>query len=103
MVDPGECSETGEVFFQRAKDFISLDSLGRGEVTLVQALLLMGQYLQSTDRSSMCWNIIGLAIRTAQLIGLDKPARRHLADGRMSKLDEEIRRRLWGGCILQDR
>lgn len=100
MVDPGERGETGRTFFQRAKDFVSLDSLEHGEVTLVQALLLMGHYLQSTDRSSMCWNIVGLAIRTSQSIGLDKPAR----SGRnMSRLDVEIRKRLWGGCILQDR
>ena len=103
IVDPGERCETGTAFFQRAKEFIDLDSLEYGDVTLVQALLLAGHYLQSTDKSSMCWNIIGLAIRTSQSIGLDKPAHRHSSDGRMSKLEEEIRKRLWGGCILQDR
>ncbi|OQV09149.1 Fungal specific transcription factor domain-containing protein isoform 1 [Cladophialophora immunda] len=103
VVDPDERCETGEVFFQRAKGFINLDSLEYGEVTLVQALLLMGLYLQSTDRSSMCWNIVGLAIRTSQSIGLDKTVYRYVSSRPLSRLDEEIRKRLWGGCIIQDR
>ncbi len=58
------------VFYARAKSLLSFDMLGRGSIGLVQALLLMGQYLQSTESSGLCWNVVGLAIRVAQRIGL---------------------------------
>lgn len=103
-VDSSERCETGNIFFQRAKEFINLDSLENSDLAVVQALLLMGHYLQSTDKSSMCWNITGLAIRVSQSIGLDIPLEyNHSADESSNQLEVEVRKRLWGGCILHDR
>ncbi|KIV91219.1 hypothetical protein PV10_05781 [Exophiala mesophila] len=103
-VDSSERCETGNVFFQRAKEFINLDSLEHSDLVVVQALLLMGHYLQSTDKSSMCWNITGLAIRVSQSIGLDMPIEYNNSAGEPSnQLEAEVRKRLWGGCILHDR
>jgi hypothetical protein len=74
---------------------------------LVQLLLLMGFYLQSTEKFSKCWNISGLAIRTAQDMGLhlnaEEALRRGFLDAEPVQLDLEMRRRVWHGCVLLDR
>ena len=95
------------LFFTRAKKLLDLDLLAQGSIPLVQTLLLMGQYLQSTDMSSSCWNIVGMAIRVAQCIGLhhepsgsdqgSDPRRKY------GQVDTEMRRRTWAGCVLLDR
>ena len=56
-------------FYDRAKQLLDLDFLSFGSTPLVQTLLLMGQYLQSTEMPSACWTVVGLAIRVAQGIG----------------------------------
>jgi hypothetical protein len=101
-INAAQRSEAGDVFYQRSKSFIDFGSLDNGGVELVQALLLTGQYLQSTGKSGACWNVVGLAIRAAQGIGL------HLnqydsQEGNTDQLEVETRRRLWGGCLLFDR
>ncbi|KAF2788531.1 hypothetical protein K505DRAFT_255310 [Melanomma pulvis-pyrius CBS 109.77] len=94
-------------FFDRAKKLLDLDLLAQGCTPLVQMLLLMGQYLQSTDMSSSCWNIVGMAIRVAQCIGLHHDPR-GCKQGccpkqKYDQLDIEMRRRTWTGCMLLDR
>jgi hypothetical protein len=65
----------------------------------VQLLLLMGQYLQSTQRSVQTWTIHGLAIRAAFQLGL------HSSDLAkvFSSLEQEIWKRTWFGCVILDR
>lgn len=94
-------------FFDRAKKLLDLDLLAAGNLPLVQTLLLMGQYLQSTGLSSSCWNVIGLAVRVAQCIGLHHdpmacdqgccPFRE------LDQVETEMRRRAWAGCVTLDR
>ncbi|KAF1796350.1 fungal-specific transcription factor domain-containing protein [Mucor lusitanicus] len=86
-----------DVFFQRSKKLLHFDILEAGNIKVVQALLLMGQYLQCTKLPGRCWIVVGLAIRVAQGIGL------HLERKSENQLDRELRRRLWGGCIVLDR
>ncbi|KAK4511983.1 uncharacterized protein ATC70_003982 [Mucor velutinosus] len=86
-----------DVFFQRSKRLLHFDILEAGNIKVVQALLLMGQYLQCTKLPGRCWIVVGLAIRVAQGIGL------HLERKSENQLDRELRRRLWGGCIVLDR
>jgi hypothetical protein len=88
---------------------MSFDLLARGSIELVQTLLPMAQYLQSTEMSGLCWNTVGLAIRVVQSIGLhlgpDDPTHGY-ATGRKLEDDQvamEMRRRVWGGCITLDR
>lgn len=91
---------SSEVFFSRAIELLQLDILGPGSFQLIQALLLMGQYLQSTDSPQSCWVVIGLAIRTAQGLGL------HIPDTTFEfkcQSDREMARRIWHGCVLLDR
>lgn len=102
LINAHDRCATGDVFFRRAEKFVNLDSLGHGDHTLVQALLLMAMFLQSTDMSEKCWNITGVAIRVAQSIGLciNLEADDEKYQGQAHC---ELRKRLWGGCILQDR
>ena len=101
-IDTPERSEAGNIFYQRSKKYLDFECLNNGSVELVQALLLTGQYLQSTGMSGACWNVVGLAIRAAQGIGL------HIClapppGGYIDQLEEETRKRIWGGCLLFDR
>jgi hypothetical protein len=67
---PLEMRESTEVYFQRAMHLLHIELLGTGSLQLIQALLLMGMYLQSTDIPHYCWVLIGIAIRVAQGLGL---------------------------------
>lgn len=102
-----ERDNVSQAFFARAKALIDLDELACGSTALVQALLLMGQYLQSTDAASSCWNIVGLAIRVSQGIGLHhEPECCHgevCSSNRHGQLDREIRRRTWMCSVILDR
>ena len=65
----------------------------------VQFLLLMGQYLQGTQRSVETWTIHGLAVKAALQLGLhSSKASKHL-----SPLIQEYRKRTWYGCVILDR
>lgn len=101
-----ERHSVSSTFFDRAKKVLDFDLLSHGSAPLVQTLLLMGQYLQSTDVPSSCWNTIGLAIRVAQGIGLQfEPwcCRKESCPNGHDQLEIEMRRRTWTGAVLFDR
>lgn len=66
---------------------------------LVQFLLVVGQYLQGTQKSVRAWTVHGLAITTAFQLGLHSPR----TNQDFPPLESEIRKRVWFGCILLDR
>jgi hypothetical protein len=65
----------------------------------VQFLLLVGQYLQGTQRSVQTWVTHGFAVRAAFQLGL------HSSDlaRSFSPLDQEIWKKTWFGCVILDR
>ena len=86
------------VFYIRAREL--LDIVEAGSVRSVQSMLLLGQYFQSTSEPHPCWIFTGLAVRTAQSLGL------HLAETSERVTDirtRELLRKMWHGCILMDR
>ena len=96
------------VFFNMTQQIDLLDIIDEEVgIELVQLLLLMGYYLQSTERFSKCWNITGLAIRMAQNMGLQlSPSdarRKGLLAACPTQLESEMRIRVWYGCVLLDR
>ncbi|KNG85200.1 hypothetical protein ANOM_008079 [Aspergillus nomiae NRRL 13137] len=106
-MEDGDRSQLGLTFFERAKALMDFDLLVQGNIFLVQMLILMGLYLQSTEMANACWTMVGLAIRTAQGIGLHHEPE-YCEQGCCSKtkpsqLEIEMRRRAWTGCILLDR
>lgn len=96
---PAQESESlAETLFVQAKELCDLDNLDdKGSLMVVQALLLMGHYLH-VKRVSRCWHIFGLAIRTAQGLGL------HLSDinNKFGVVEREVRKRCWCGCLVMD-
>ena len=88
---------SGDTFFNRAKILLGLSIFDVGTLRVVQALLLMGIYLQSTNRPNQCWNVVGMGIRVAQGLGL------HIEPGEGDLVERESRRRVWWGCVLMDR
>jgi hypothetical protein len=100
FVPPKAREASADAFFSRAKDLFQFNLWDTGSAGLIQCLLLMAQYLQSTDSAHQCWIITGLAIRNAQSLGLHLPetiARLH------SFQEQQLARKIWHGCVLMDR
>ncbi|RAK97544.1 fungal specific transcription factor domain-containing protein [Aspergillus ibericus CBS 121593] len=89
---------TSEEFFQRSQSLLNVISLDKGDLALVQTLLLTSQYLQGGKSPSRCWNIIGLACRVAQSLGMHSLK----ADKNRTPAQIQMRRRVWHGCVMLD-
>ncbi|RVX72599.1 hypothetical protein B0A52_03995 [Exophiala mesophila] len=87
-------------FYQRSRKIFVYDMLDSISVSLVQMLVLTGVYLQSTQYASRCWNVIGLAIRTAQSLGLHLDMTKTRSE---SQVNREMRRRIWHSCVVMDK
>ncbi|KAI5949270.1 hypothetical protein KGF57_004869 [Candida theae] len=92
--------DNSDIYFERSQRYLRFHLMDSGSVLLVQALLLNGQFLQASSGSAGCWNIVGLAIRIAQGLGLHQD--QNYASTK-SLIEREIRKRLWQGCLLMDR
>ncbi|OIW23940.1 hypothetical protein CONLIGDRAFT_657486 [Coniochaeta ligniaria NRRL 30616] len=88
-----------ERFFRRAKTLILSGILQTGKIELVQALLLLGHYLHGSLELNHCWTVVGLAVRTAQELGLYLDPARTTRD----VVEQEIHKRVWWGCFALDR
>lgn len=86
-------------FFKRAKTLVFSGILQAGKIELVQALLLMSHYLHGSLELNNCWTVVGLAIRTAQELGLYLDPANFTTD----LIEQEIRKRVWWGCFVIDR
>lgn len=101
------------MFWNRCKELLEMDFdlFNRPCLELVQALLFMGVYLQSTaELTGACWNIVGVAIRLAQALGLHasfslRAGKEYQVGSRLSKEGKthSLRMRTWAGCVLMDR
>ncbi|KAJ8105521.1 hypothetical protein OPT61_g10123 [Boeremia exigua] len=84
----------------KSKQLLRLNLFDDGNIALVQTLLLLTQYFQSTTWPNKCWTSIGLACRLAQGLGL------HIEEDRLKQstlaAESEIRRRVWHGCVTMD-
>ncbi|KEF58914.1 uncharacterized protein A1O9_03757 [Exophiala aquamarina CBS 119918] len=102
-LNPGE-SRLSDVFWQRAKTLIEQDFniFNEGSVSLIQALLLFGVYMQSTELSGGCWTVANVATSVAQVNGLHQ-INSGMFKGSLSQKELDLRKRVWSGCILLDR
>ena len=99
-IKPEQREASSEVFFVRAQETLNLNMWQVGSFQSVQAFLLLSQYLQSTNDPHRCWLVIGVAIRTAQSLGLHLP---ETSENVSSPRARELLRKVWHGCVLQDR
>ncbi|KGO78417.1 Transcription factor, fungi [Penicillium italicum] len=91
--------QESDMYYQRANSLCDRDSKRNASLEMVQYLLVLGQYLQGTQKSIQAWTTHGLAISIAYQIGLHSPDRNQ----GYSPLENEIRKRTWFGCVLLDR
>ncbi|KAH8817271.1 fungal-specific transcription factor domain-containing protein [Xylogone sp. PMI_703] len=102
-VDPSTNAENrvreSDVYYQRAKGLCEKLIMRGTSLEIVQLLLVMGQYLQGTQRSVETWTIQGLAVKAALQLGLHSAK----ASARFSPLIQEFRKRTWYGCMVLDR
>jgi transcriptional regulatory protein GAL4 len=77
--------------FMAAKSYLSINLLETGNITLVQALTLMSNYLQKRNKPNSGYNYLGIALRMAMGLGLHK----EFQAWNISPLRLEIRRRVW--------
>lgn len=86
------------VLFRKAKSLLSMDILETGNITLVQALALISNYLQKRDRPNSGYNYLGLAVRMSLGLGLHKEC----PDLKVGLLNKEMRRRTWWCLYIFD-
>ncbi|KAL7894090.1 fungal-specific transcription factor domain-containing protein [Trichoderma sp. SZMC 28014] len=91
--------QESDIYYQRANGLCDRDSKRNASLEMVQYLLILGQYLQGTQKSVQAWTTHGLAISAAYQLGLHSPD----TNRGLSPLEREIRKRTWYGCILLDR
>lgn len=77
--------------FAHAKSYMSISFLESGNLTMVQFLTLMSNYLQKRNKPNSGYNYLGIAVRMAMGIGLHK----EFSGWKISPLKMEIRRRVW--------
>ncbi|PGG96982.1 hypothetical protein AJ80_09755 [Polytolypa hystricis UAMH7299] len=94
-----------ELYYQRARHQISLDSLGSAHLETVQTLALMGGfYLHYASQPNLAHTLMGSALRMATTLGLH----REFIDTRSSPvkynqpISIELRRRIWWSLFCLD-
>ncbi|KAL4899620.1 hypothetical protein BDW74DRAFT_189000 [Aspergillus multicolor] len=100
FIAPDERESSAASFFSRAKDLLHFSLWDSGSASLIQCLLLMAQYLQSTNSAHQCWIVTGLAVRNAQSMGLHLP---QTISRLQSPQEQQLARKIWHGCVLMDR
>ena len=96
----GEDPEASYNFYNRAREVVIANTFDLIDVSMVQALLLMALYQQSSLRTRQCYLTVGHATRMAQELGLHIPLPNSSS---VSQLNKELRLRLWWGCFSLDR
>lgn len=94
---PNDHETAQEAFFDRAERLLTPDLMQLESLQLVQALVLKATYLREADMSNRSWIAVGVAIRTAQAIGL------YVENNKGSQAEREQRRRVWYACVIMDR
>ncbi|OBT45237.1 hypothetical protein VE00_03662 [Pseudogymnoascus sp. WSF 3629] len=88
-------------FYERSRNFISLDAIDIPTQSHVQLFLLTAIYLHSTAYANRCWDMVGAAIRLAQSLSLHRE--NTFLHNNESQLKREMRRRIWYCCVILDK
>ncbi len=86
-------------FYERSCRLVSIEFLDHASLAVVQLLLLRGCYLLHTPHADRCWNVMGIALRVAQGLGLDQHP---TGVGYSSQVKREMRRRVWWSVAYMD-
>lgn len=97
-----------EYYYRQARSFITLDSLGAGNLDNLQALCLLGgYYLHYRNSPNMAYSVLGAAHRVAIALGLHRETRREPVfntpeEANTHRRRMETRRRTWWGFFCLD-
>lgn len=103
VVNPSARSAYGNEFYQRSRKLVNFEILDGVQIATIEYLLLHAVYLyyeQPTEYADRCWNVVGLAIRAAQGLGLHM---KETPSTQVGQLEREIRRRIWHCAVILDR
>ncbi|KAL1956066.1 hypothetical protein VTO42DRAFT_7661 [Malbranchea cinnamomea] len=90
-----------ERYYQRARQYLTLDSLGSAHVETVQTLALMGgYYLHYVSQPNLAHSLMGAAFRMAITLGLHREFSG--SNDRNHKLSADLRRRVWWSLFCLD-
>jgi len=90
----------GDEYYQRSRALTNFDICDYSSLSTVRLQLVTGLYLQSTSHASRCWNVVGMAVRLAQDLGLHKDTSAH---AQSDSVEVEMKRRVWYSCVVMDR
>lgn len=88
-----------DTYYRRAMGLCDKQVMRGTSLEVVQYLLVMGQYLQGTQKSIQAWATHGLAVKAAFQLGLHSSE----ASTKFSPIEREMRKRTWYGCVILDR
>jgi hypothetical protein len=101
------------IYYNRAKQYVDLDTFGDGHIEALQALGIMGgYYLHYVNRPNMANGIMGAAIRMACALGLHREYNEQASKSNdprpsqiknaLSLVPREVRRRTWWSLFCLD-
>lgn len=100
LVADEDRESTGDEYYQRSRALTNFDICDYSTLSTIRLQLATGLYLQTTSHASRCWNVVGMAIRFAQDLGLHRdPSGRAESDS----VESEMKRRVWYSCVVMDR
>lgn len=96
--DLPEKESASAMFSHRMRHLLRIDIVDKGDLGHVQVLLITSHCALSGEHPMRCYNIVGLACRIAVGLGLNSE---RYAEQRSTK-ENEIRRRVWYGCLQME-
>ncbi|KAH8892187.1 hypothetical protein GQ53DRAFT_841035 [Thozetella sp. PMI_491] len=88
-----------DIFLDRALHMVSKMQGRPANLETLQAMLLVTQYVQGTQRSAQTWNLQRLTVQIAYQIGVHSSS----SLSTMTPLEREIRKRSWLMCFVLDK
>lgn len=99
-LDSEQRNSASDAYFRKAQELLDPNLWDPRSLDLVQFLLLMSQYLQSSSCPHQTWMVVGAAVRTAQSLGLHLP---ETSSEVANERERELLWKVWYGCVLMDR
>ncbi|KAK9768233.1 hypothetical protein K7432_001308 [Basidiobolus ranarum] len=99
-----ESTRRGEVFSERFRDILVL-CLDDPCLSTIQALLIFSYYEYTNARISRSWMYLGMAVRMAQELGINRIDEGGLIEDQCPSewVEAETSRRVWWSCFIRDR
>ena len=106
MANASNCDEHGhKVYWHRAKQYLTIETMGSAHIETVQALaLLSGLYLHYIQQPNLANSLMGATLRLATALGLHRDYSEGVDPNKQEKAQRsiELRRRVWWSIFVLD-